>query len=248
MEERCKITPALPYFVAQCPVCRTFHTGFNPFVALIRFLIAFFTLWVLLPATGRSQSSLPTPYENIVQINGVTMTSDSLRAVAGATISVVGKNRGVLSGDRGVFSIVVNKGDTLKFTALGFREKEYVVPKDIRGPFVSLIQLMSQDTFYLAETIIRPLPTRDNFDYAFVNWDVPNDQYEIARRNTEYFTMRTLAATLPKDGRENAQTYINQRVKESVYYGQQPPSNLFNPVAWMQFFDAWKRGDFRKKR
>lgn len=176
------------------------------------------------------------------------MTSDSLRAVAGATISVLGKNRGVLSGERGVFSIVVNKGDTLRFTALGFGAKEYVVSKDIRGPFVSLIQLMSQDTFYLAETIVRPLPTRDNFDYAFVNWDVPNDQYEIARRNTEYLTMRTLASTLPRDGRENAQTYQAIQQRQSVYYGQQPPSNLFNPIAWSQFFQAWKRGDFRKKQ
>lgn len=214
----------------------------------MRLFFYLLTVLALLPTAGRAQSSLPTPYENIVQINGVTMTSDSLRAVAGATISVVGKNRGVLSSERGVFSVVVNKGDTLRFTALGFGAKEYVVPKNIAGPFVSLIQLMSQDTFYLAETIVRPLPTRDNFDYAFVNWDVPNDQYEIARRNTEYYTMRTLAATLPKDGRENAQVYQSIQQKQSVYYGQQPPSNLFNPVAWMQFFDAWKRGDFRKKR
>ncbi len=204
-------------------------------------------LLLALAGTGVAQSSLPTPYEDILQINGITMTSDSLRAVPAASILVVGKNRGVMSGERGVFSIVVNRGDTLRFSALGFRDKDYVVPQNIRGPFVSLIQLMSQDTFYLSETIIRPLPTKENFDYAFLNWDIPNDQYEIARRNTETYTLRALAATLPKDGRENVQAYMNQRAKESVYYGQRPPSNLFNPVAWMQFFDAWKRGDFRRK-
>jgi hypothetical protein len=215
----------------------------------VRLLKPWFILTVLLATagTGFAQSSLPTPYEDILQINGITMTSDSLRAVPAASILVVGKNRGVMSGDRGVFSIVVNRGDTLRFSALGFRDKEYVVPQNIRGPFVSLIQLMSQDTFYLSETIVRPLPTKENFDYAFLNWDIPNDQYEIARRNTETYTLRALAATLPKDGRENVQAYMNQRARESVYYGQRPPSNLFNPVAWMQFFDAWKRGDFRRK-
>ncbi|RYD51860.1 MAG: carboxypeptidase-like regulatory domain-containing protein [Sphingobacteriales bacterium] len=215
----------------------------------MRLLKPWLILSVLLAVagTGIAQSSLPTPYEDILQINGITMTSDSLRAVPAASILVVGKNRGVMSGDRGVFSIVVNRGDTLRFSALGFRDKEYVVPQNIRGPFVSLIQLMSQDTFYLSETIIRPLPTKENFDYAFLNWDIPNDQYEIARRNTETYTLRALAATLPKDGRENVQAYMNQRARESVYYGQRPPSNLFNPVAWMQFFDAWKRGDFRRK-
>lgn len=215
----------------------------------MRSLKGYFVLGLLLAlaGTGFAQSSLPKPYEDILQINGITMTSDSLRAVPAASILVVGKNRGVMSGERGVFSIVVNRGDTLRFSALGFRDKDYVVPQNIKGPFVSLIQLMSQDTFYLSETIIRPLPTKENFDYAFLNWDIPNDQYEIARRNTETYTLRALAATLPKDGRENVQAYMNQRARESVYYGQRPPSNLFNPVAWMQFFDAWKRGDFRRK-
>jgi len=24
--------------------------------------------------------------------------------------------------------------------------------------------------------------------------------------------------------------------------------NIFNPIAWKGFFDAWKRGDFKKKK
>jgi hypothetical protein len=194
-----------------------------------------------------SPASAQVDYDNIVQINGVTMTADSLRAVPGAVVMVKSRNRGVESSPLGVFSIVVYKGDTLEFSALGFRSKEYVVPKDIPGQYVSLIQLMVQDTFYLPETIIRPLPSRDEFDYAFRHWKLPDDKYEIARKNTDALTLRALAYILPRDGRESQSAYQKMQFQQAMYYGQMKPMNIFSPLAWAEFFEAWKRGDFRKK-
>ena len=185
--------------------------------------------------------------EKIVQINGVIMTPDSLRAVSDATIMVKNKNRGVESSASGVFSIVVYKGDTLQFSHVGFKPVEYVVPASINGHYFSLIQLMVQDTIYLPETIIRPLPSKEQFDYAFKHWKIPDDKYETARKNTNTLMLRALAYSMPKDGRENQAAYQQIQSQNAVYYGQQKPSNLFSPLAWGEFFEAWKRGDFRKK-
>jgi hypothetical protein len=104
-----------------------------------------------------------------------------------------------------------------------------------------------QDTFYLPETIIKPLPTKAAFYYAFQNWRIPNDQYEIARRNTDAYVLRMLAYTLPRDGHEAQSRALSQAAQQAVYYGQRQPMNIFNPLAWAEFFDAWKRGDYRKK-
>jgi hypothetical protein len=202
-----------------------------------------FLLFVLLVHPLKAQAV----YDNIVQVNGVTMTADSLRAVAGATVLVKNRNRGVESGSLGVFSIVIYKGDTLQFSALGYRSKEYAVPANIPGHYLSLIQLMVQDTFYLPETIVRALPSKDQFDYAFKNWKIPDDKYEIARRNTDALTLRAMAYVLPRDGRENQSAYQNIQAQDAVYYGQQKPNNIFNPFAWAEFYEAWKRGDFRRK-
>ncbi|MCW3120551.1 MAG: hypothetical protein JWQ38_43 [Flavipsychrobacter sp.] len=185
--------------------------------------------------------------DKIIQINGITMTADSLRAVPDVTIVVKNKNRGVESENNGVFSIVCYKGDTLQFHCLGFRAKEYVIAKDMKGQIFSMIQLMVQDTFYLPETIIRPLPSKEAFEFAFTHWHIPSDQYEIARRNTDAYIMRALAYTLPRDGREQQSRLLQQQAREAVYYGQQQPMNIFNPIAWGQFFEAWKRGDFRRE-
>jgi hypothetical protein len=187
------------------------------------------------------------PYENIIQINGVTMTSDSLRAVPGATILVKNKNRGTESSNSGVFSIVVYKGDTLQFTAIGFRSKEVVIPTNLKGHYFSMIQLMVQDTFYLPETIIRPLPSKEQFDYAFKHWRIPDDKYEMARKNTNSLMLRALAYSMPRDGRENQAAYQQIQAVQAFYYGQQKPMNIFSPIAWSEFFEAWKRGDYRKK-
>ena len=90
--------------------------------------------------------------DNLIQVNGVTMTSDSLRPVPDATIIVKNKNRGVESANTGVFSIVCFKGDTLQFSCLGFRAKEFVIPRDFAGQYMTILQPMVQDTFYLPET------------------------------------------------------------------------------------------------
>lgn len=188
------------------------------------------------------------PAEKLVQINGVLMTADSLRAVPGAIIMVKNKNRGVESTSQGVFSVVAFKGDTLQFSALGFRPKEFIVPKDIKGHYFSAIQLMVQDTFFLPETIIRPLPSREQFDYAFKHWNIPDDKYEVARKNTNALMLRALAYSMPRDGKESQLMYQQIQAQEAVYYGQRPPMQIFNPVAWAEFFESWKRGDYRKNK
>ncbi|XZF15073.1 carboxypeptidase-like regulatory domain-containing protein [Chitinophagaceae bacterium MMS25-I14] len=200
-------------------------------------------LFLLFASGSFAQSAL---YDNIIQINGVVMTADSLRGVPDVTVLVKNKNRGVTTSNSGVFSIVLFKGDTVQFSAVGFRPKEYVIPKDAPGHYVSMIQLMVQDTFYLPETVIKPYMSRSEFDYAFKNWHIQDDAYEVARKNTDAMTMRALSFLLPKDGRENQQQYQNQMARDAVYYGQQKPMNILNPLAWANFFEAWKRGDFRK--
>lgn len=198
-----------------------------------------------IPWNAKGQATLLE--ENIIQIDGVTMTADSLRAVPDVTILVKNRNRGVESAYTGVFSIVCTKGDTLDFSCIGFRSKEFIVPRTLKGEYFSLIQLMVQDTFYLPETIIRPLPSRSGFNYAFQHWRVPSDQYELARRNTNAYMLRALAYTLPHDGHETQSRVLAQQANEAVYYGQQQPMNILSPIAWGEFFEAWKRGDFRKQ-
>ncbi|MGE5106870.1 MAG: carboxypeptidase-like regulatory domain-containing protein [Sphingobacteriales bacterium] len=212
---------------------------------MIKILRYFFLLLFFIPRTSVAQ--FETMQDSVVQLYGVVMTADSLKAVPGATIMVRGQNRGTITNNQGVFSIVVLKGDVVEFTHVSYKPVTAVIPKNLRTNQYSLIQLLVVDTVYLPATIIKARPTRAQFERDFVNTPVPDDDIAIARRNNEAATLRALASVLPADGREAVSRQLRQQVQKLYYAGQQPPINLLNPAAWNEFIKAWKRGDFKKK-
>ena len=212
---------------------------------MIKQLLFSFFLLVMLPFAGKAQ--FETFQDSVVQLYGVVMTADSLRGLPAVSVVVKGQNRGTITNNQGVFSIVVLKGDQIEFTSVGFKPKSIRVPKDIEGNQYSVVQLMVTDTVYLAATIIKARPTREQFERDFVNTVVPDDNLEIARKNNDEQKRRFLMAALPRDGREAASAYLNQNSARTYYSGQIAPMNVFNPMAWGEFIRAWKRGDFKRK-
>jgi hypothetical protein len=183
--------------------------------------------------------------DSVVQVYGFVMTSDSLVGIPGVTISVKGRNQGAFSNDQGVFSIPLLKGDVIEFTSIGYKPVIVNIPRDIPGNQYSMIQLMVSDPQYLPATIIKPRPTREQFERDFVNTTVPDDDIEIARQNTEAAKRRILLRGLPSDAREASNYYLKQSAQKYSYLGQAPPQNIFNPLAWADFIKAWKNGDFK---
>jgi CarboxypepD_reg-like domain len=183
--------------------------------------------------------------DSVVQLYGVIMTADSLKAIPLVSVVVKGRNQGTYSNEQGVFSIVVLKGDVIEFSSVGYKPIAINISDTFSGNQYSIVQLMVQDAQYLPATVIRARPTREQFERDFVNTPVPDDDIEIARQNNDATKRRVLARTLPLSAGEAASTYLRQSSQKYYYQGQAPPMNIFNPVAWADFIQAWKRGDFR---
>ncbi|MGB4724810.1 MAG: carboxypeptidase-like regulatory domain-containing protein, partial [Sediminibacterium sp.] len=139
--------------------------------------------------------------DSVVQLYGVVMTADSLRGIPSASIIVEGKGRGTITSPDGVFSIAVLKGDKITFSCVGFKDRRIDIPANLSENQYSVIQLMVSDTVYLPATILRPRPTREQFERDFVNNKVNDDMYEVARKNTDDARNRILLNSLPSDGR-----------------------------------------------
>jgi len=210
-----------------------------------KFLLLSLLLGLLAPITVKAQ--FESFKDSIVQLYGVVMTADSLRGLPGVTVKLRNQNRGTFTNEQGVFSIVVLKGDIIDFTYVGFKPKEVVIPANIQGNSFSIIQLMVVDTVYLPATIIKARPRREQFEREFLAADVPADKIEVARQNTRTAQSRILQQSLPRDGNENSRSVLNKHAQTQYYNGQFRPQNIFNPVAWNEFIQAWKRGDFKKK-
>ena len=211
-----------------------------------RTLLYILILTFILPVTARAQ--FESFKDSVVQLFGVVMTADSLKGIPSVSIVVKGQNRGTITNDRGVFSIVVLKGDMVEFSSIGYKSQLVPIPKELEGNQHSIIQLMVNDTIFLPATIIKPRISREQFERDFANTNVPDDNITIARNNNDVATRRLLMATLPSDGREASNQYLRQSANKLYYSGQIAPMNIFNPIAWNEFIKAWKRGDFKKKK
>jgi hypothetical protein len=182
--------------------------------------------------------------DSVVQIFGVIMTADSLKAIPAVSVVVKDRNQGTYTSDQGVFSLVVLKGDVVEFSSIGYKTIDYKIPND-SGNQISMIQLMVVDAKYLPATIIRQRPTREQFERDFVNTNVPDDDIEIARQNNSAAKRAVLSRGIPANAAEAVSTYLRQGAQKYYYQGQTPPQNILNPLAWADFIQAWKRGDFR---
>ncbi len=195
-----------------------------------------------------TQAQFESFKDSVVQLYGVVMTHDSLKGIPGVTVMVKGQNRGTITNEQGVFSIVVLKGDEIRFSHVSYRTETDRIPTNLEGNQYNMVKLLAEDTIYLPTAIIKARPTREQFERDFVNNDVPDDGIEIARQNTEGSKLRALAFITPGDAQASVGQYFNKQAQTLYYSGQQPPINIFNPFAWAQFIQAWKNGDFKKQQ
>lgn len=189
----------------------------------------------------------------LIQFSGLVMTESDGRLipVPYATISLPEKRRGTYSDYRGFFTIVVEKNDKVRFACVGLEPVTITIPDTLTQQRYAVVQLMSVDTILLPEVVIFPWPSKEHFKIEFLKMDVTP---ELQRRATENLANEYMAEArknpdiVPYSGRESANFYLRQQSREYYYFGQTPPMNIFSPLAWGQFFKAWKDGKFKKKK
>jgi hypothetical protein len=185
--------------------------------------------------------------KKLVQFSGVVVSGDSLKPVPFSTIVVKKTKRGTMSDYFGFFSFVAHGGDTLIFSALGYKKARFIIPDSLTNNKYSLIQVLTNDTVLLKETVIYPWPTKEQFKAAFLNIRIPDDDMDRARRNLELAEMRERMEDVRMDGSMNFKNAMQQQTSRLYYAGQLPPNNLLNPIAWAQFIKAWQNGEFKRK-
>ena len=196
---------------------------------------------------SKAQAQFETVRDSVVQLYGIVMTADSLEGIPAVSITVRGQNRGTMTNAQGVFSIVVLKGDVVEFSHVSYKSKQVSIPRNLDGNQHSMVQLMVAATVYLPATIIRPRPSPQQFERDFVKTKVPDDDIEIARQNNNAAKRRALMQMTPADGGEATALQFRNAAQRARYTGQVPPMNIFNPAAWAEFIESWKRGDYKRR-
>ncbi|MEI6410129.1 MAG: carboxypeptidase-like regulatory domain-containing protein [Bacteroidota bacterium] len=215
--------------------------------------IIFLAIAICWSALLSAQDTKTKTDDQLIQFSGMLITESDGRLVPVpyATVHIPNKSRGTYSDYRGFFTIVVEKGDKVRFNCIGLQTITITIPDTLTQDRYSIVQVMPQDTINLPMTVIFPWPSKEHFKIEFLKMDVTPELQKQASKNlaNEYLTeARKNPDIVPYGGRESANFYLRQQAREYVYIGQTPPMNIFSPLAWGKFFKAWKDGDFKKKK
>ena len=212
---------------------------------MIRLLVLFFVGCSLLLSAQTEDINA-----ELIQFSGLVLdgSDDQLLPVPYTNVAVIEEGRGTYTDWNGFFSIVVKRGQVVEFSAVGYETVEFTVPDTLSDNRYSIVQLMTQDVYNLPETVIFPWPSREHFRLEFLAMDISNELQRRALENVAEESLSKMRNIVKRDGNENADYYLREQARNYYHLGQAPPMNIFNPIAWKQFVDAWKRGDFKNKK
>lgn len=186
--------------------------------------------------------------KKVLQFSGIVVTEDSLEAVPYTNVYVANKALGTTTDMFGYFSFVASPGDSIIFSAIGYKRNSFVVPESFTEDRYTLIHVLNSDTILLNETVVYPWPSKEQFKQAFLTLDIPDDDIERARKNLDERELAKRAESIPTSGSLAFKYQMQQRNDQLYYAGQAPPIQLLNPFAWAQFIKSWKNGDFKRDK
>jgi hypothetical protein len=192
-------------------------------------------------------SERPVPRQ-VVQIAGVILDNENLQPIPFVNVSVKGTFRGTSADANGFFTLVTLAGDLLEFSSVGFRSALVKIPAELEADRYTIYQSLDRDTTELPLTVIYPWPSREKFREAFLNLNVPDDDFEIARKNVILSELRERARHSPMDAAMNYRNLVQRRNEQLYYAGQMQPNNLLNPFAWAQFLRIWNAQKTEKQQ
>jgi len=193
-----------------------------------------------------SQTEL-TP-RKVVQIAGMVLDNENLQPIPYVHVAVKNTYRGTSADGHGFFSLVTYVGDTLIFSSVGFQTVTLNIPDTLATDRYTIYQSLMVDTLELPVAVIYPWPSKEKFREAFLNLYIPDDDFEIARKNVILSELKERAKYSKMDAGMNYKYLMQQKADQLYYAGQRTPNNLLNPLAWAQFFDIWNRQKEEKKR
>ena len=182
-----------------------------------------------------------------ILLTGVTVTGDSLTPVPFANIWITNKKTGTSTDGGGYFSFRADKNDTIMFSAIGFKNSRFIVPDSLFKNHYSIVQILTNDTVYLQETIIYPWKSYEEFGEELITMQPPPTDDDRAKVNLSNAQLYERYQNVNMDGDANFKYQNKLRSEKAYFAGQVPPYQIFNVFAWRNFIRAWKRGDYKKK-
>jgi len=184
----------------------------------------------------------------IVQVTGIVSDEES-NPVPGVSIISNKLRKGTISELSGIYNIISIPGDTIRVSALGYKNTSFVIPQDIETRQLTKDVKLFNDTIAIKDVVILPWKNYEEFkrdvladrvikpEILNMYENLASIQQSIA--NTYNYTVS------PEAGYRMAM----QQTANALYSrNQSPVNNLLNPFAWAKFFNGIKHGLFKNEK
>ncbi len=185
-----------------------------------------------------------TQTNKLVQFSGIVTDADSNMVVPYVTITnLSNKSQKYAANYQGFFSFVVNPGDTVMFSAVGFTSKTLVLPRNIvDNKYTAMVQIKSE-IVYLKTVRVNPWATVEEFNKDFLSLKIADDDLAIAKKNLSRQSINGLKLTLPRDAGEISNANYRYNFDRMMNVNMRQTNPLLNPFAWGKLVQEIFNGD-----
>jgi len=183
--------------------------------------------------------------DKLIQFSGIITDIDSTNVIPYVTITNLSvKNQRVAADYRGYFSFIVHPGDTILFTAIGYKKFSTIIPSPVPDSKYTIMVKLKAEVLNLPSVRVFPWATTEEFTRDFLTMKIADDDMMIAKKNLSRSSINGMIQTLPRDGQEIGSQNYRYNFDRMINKNMVQTNPLLNPFAWgklmQQIFDGDK--------
>lgn len=185
-----------------------------------------------------------TKEKPLIQFTGIITDVDSNSVVPYVTVTnLTNKGQRYAANYKGYFSFIAHPGDTILYTAIGYRDLLLPIPTQIADNKYTAMIKMKAEIVNLPTVRVYPWATVEDFTRDFMSMKIADDDYVIAARNLSAESLIGLIQTLPRDGGEIQGINYRLNHDRALNKNMVQTNPLLNPFAWGKLMQSIFKGD-----
>jgi hypothetical protein len=182
--------------------------------------------------------------KKLIQFSGIITDADSNTVVPYVTVTnLTNKGQKYAANYKGFFSFIAHPGDTILYTAVGYRDLTLAVPSIIADTkYTAMIKLKSE-IVNLPTIRVYPWATVEDFTRDFMAMKIADDDYAIAIKNLSQESISGMVQTLSRDGGEIQSINYRLNHDRALNKNMVQTNPLLNPFAWGKLMQSIFKGD-----
>ncbi|SMC74091.1 hypothetical protein SAMN04488101_102626 [Pedobacter nyackensis] len=185
-----------------------------------------------------------TKEKPLIQFTGIITDVDSNTVVPYVTVTnLTNKGQRYAANYKGYFSFIAHPGDTILYTAIGYRDLLLAIPTQTADSKYTAMIKMKAEIVNLPTVRVYPWATVEDFTRDFMSMKIADDDYVIAARNLSAESLTGLIQSLPRDGGEIQGINYRLNHDRALNKNMVQTNPLLNPFAWGKLMQSIFKGD-----